>query len=121
LGDKEVFMWKKGRMWGTGVVLSLILTFALGWMTAQDFPLDDKREQLGTEFYIMGRIEPMADQQFPKKWGSLVSFAAPGAASAPGSTLVFEADDGTIRIVRVVVNWTTYKVESASVFTFGRE
>jgi len=90
-------------------------------MIAQDFPLDDKRQQLGTEFYIMGRIEPIADQQFPKKWGRLVSFAAPSPSGGPGSTLVFESDSGTIRIVRVVFNWTTYRIESASVFTLGRE
>jgi hypothetical protein len=69
----------------------------------------------------MGRIDPIAEQQFPKKWGRLAAFAAPDPSSGPGSTLVFEADDGAIRIVKLVINWTTYRVESARVFTLGRE
>jgi hypothetical protein len=106
---------------GSGLGFLLICALTWGWITAQDFPLDDKRLQLGTEFFIMGRIEPVEDQQFPKKWGRLAGFGAPDQSGGPGSNLVFEADDGTIRIVKVVLNWTTYRVESASVFTIGRE
>ena len=114
-------MWQSARLGALGVGVLLMFALMWGWTTAQDFPLDDKREQLGTEFFTMGRIEPIDDQQFPKKWGRLADYTPPDQSGGLGSTLVFEAEDGTIRIVKLVMNWTTYRVESASVFTIGRE
>jgi len=70
--------------------------------------------------WIKGTMDPVPGHSFPKSWGRVVTyFVQPTGAGH--RFLVFEAADGTIRMVRVDLDWDKHRIEDADVITIGRD
>ncbi|HLE64091.1 MAG TPA: hypothetical protein VI750_13160 [Pyrinomonadaceae bacterium] len=71
-------------------------------------------------YKIKGSMDPVPGHSFPKSWGRVVTyFVQPTGAGH--RFLVFEAADGTIRMVRVDLDWDKHRIEDADVITIGRD
>ena len=108
---------------GVWILSLLILSSGLALVFAQKkADHSDKRKILGTNYKITGHIDPLPGQSFPKAWGRLVNYAA--ASNSGGHLMeqrfVFEAEDGTIRVVKIDLNWRTDSIDDAEVITIGR-
>ena len=100
-------------------------------MTQRGYAGEDQREALGVDYKGQGNLEPKEGYSFPKEWGRLVNYAQMipeigfserniPTVSVQTNLLVFEAEDGTIRMVAVDLNWSKFKIDDIKVLTIGR-
>jgi hypothetical protein len=110
------------RVLAVGIVALVISGLTVGFVSGQKDQAKDKSETLGTNYKITGNIDPVPGQTFPKSWGRLVNYAAVGSNNGTirEQRFVFEAADGTIRIVKTDLNWNTDLIDDAEVITIGR-
>lgn len=82
----------------------------------------DKRAVLGTNYKITGHINPVSGQTFPLSWGRLVNYTTGSDREGiiKEQRFVFEANDGTIRVVKTDLNWRTDLIDDIEVITIGR-
>ena len=82
----------------------------------------DKRAVLGTDYKITGHINPTFGQTFPSSWGRLVNYTtgSDNYGTIKEQRFVFEANDGTIRVVKTDLNWGSDLIDDAEVITIGR-
>ncbi len=109
---------KKPRNWAflTGLIVFLCTSV---YVLSQRDHKSDKRGVLGTNYKITGIIEPEAGQSFPRSWGRLVVVHAIGMNRSE-QFFVFEAENGTIRIVKTDLDWGNNWIDDAEVITIGR-
>ena len=107
-----------------GLVAVLVAVLTLTGVYAGE----DQRETLGVDYKVEGNLEAKEGHSFPKEWGQLVNYVhSTGGDGAWGTqstgvkdVLVFEAEDGTIRMVAVDLNWKKFKIDDIKVLTIGR-
>ena len=101
-------------------VATVITIFGLG-LAATRKGNQKNEQQISTAGYkIKGTMEPIPGHSFPKSWGRVVTyFVQPSGAYH--RFFVFEAGDGTIRMVRVDLDWDHHRIEDADVITIGRD
>ena len=82
----------------------------------------DKSAVLGTNYKITGHINPVSGQTFPLSWGRLVNYTTGSDREGiiKEQRFVFEATDGTIRVVKTDLNWRTDLIDDIEVITIGR-
>lgn len=105
----------------TVLAVAIVLTiFGLGLAATQRDNQKNEGQTLTTSYKIKGTLDPVPGYSFPKNWGRLVTyFIQPSGAYH--KLFVFEAGDGTIRIVRVDLDWDKHRIEDADVITIGRD
>jgi hypothetical protein len=108
---------KHRRMLTLCIVASICMAFGLGFAAAQQTE-EDKRQILMTDYKVTGTIDAVPGQTFPRSWGRLVNVFDVNTGK---QYFVFEAEDGTIRNVRTVLDWKKHVIESADVITIGRK
>lgn len=79
----------------------------------------DVKEALGIDYDLRGRLNPAEGHHFPKSWGRLVNLLPIGGDL--DWVFLFEAEDGTVRIVSVDLNWRKFDIDAVRVLTIGRE
>ena len=103
----------------TVLTVAIVLTiFGLG-LAATQRDNQKNKGQTTTGYQITGTLEPIPGYSVPKSWGRLVTYFI-----HPGKDVkfwVFEAEDGTIRMVRVDLDWDKHRIEDADVITIGRD
>ena len=99
----------------------VVLALSFGYVSGRNHKRD-KQEVLGTDYKITGHIEPIDGQSFPRAWGRLVNYSGVGDSrgTVREQRFVFEAEDGTIRIVKTDLNWNSDLIDDAEVITIGR-
>lgn len=109
------------------LVLSLLgllgLSVGLGFVLGQQKSTrSDKSMELGTNYKITGHIEPIPGQTFPSSWGRLVNYTSGSDNNGiiKEQRFVFEASDGTIRVVKTDLNWNRDLIDDAEIITIGR-
>jgi len=82
----------------------------------------DKRAVLGTNYKITGHINPVSGQTFPLSWGRLVNYTTGSDqyGTIKEQRFVFEANNGTIRVVKTDLNWGSDLIDDIEVITIGR-
>jgi len=91
-------------------------------MTKWGYVGEDQREALGVDYKVEGNLEAKEGHSFPKEWGRLVNCYQSNFQGNIGASVrfVFEAEDGTIKMVEVDSNWTKFKIDNIKVLTIGR-
>src|ERR1700738_2261218 len=97
----------------------VLASFGMGLATAQKGQEQDKRQVLMADYQITRDIDPQPGQSFPKNWGRLVNYVLDSNTSR--KLLVFEAEDGTIRVARMSLDWNNHVIDEADVITIGRK
>jgi len=108
---------KQPRNWAFLTGLIVLLCTSVYVLSQRDHK-SDKRSVLGTNYKITGIIEPEPGQSFPRSWGRLVDFSNQYGTSEQFFT--FEGKDGTIRLVKIDLNWSKDKIDDIEVITIGR-
>lgn len=82
----------------------------------------DKRAVLETNYKITGHINPVSGQTFPLSWGRLVNYTTGSDqyGTIKEQRFVFEANNGTIRVVKTDLNWGSDLIDDIEVITIGR-
>jgi len=116
----RVTMRRKRSLTVLMAVIALTI-FGLGPAATQGDNQEIKQQPTSTTSYkIKGSLEPVPGHSFPKSWGRVVTyFVQPTGAGH--RFLVFEAEDGTIRFVRLDLDWDKHRIEDADVITIGRD
>ncbi|MEK6407361.1 MAG: hypothetical protein AABN34_10385 [Acidobacteriota bacterium] len=110
----------KNRRVQTICILALVLTiFGWGLASVQKDHQKDKPKSSTADYKITGTIDPVPGQSIPKSWGRLVNYVFDPRRS-DRKLFVFEAEDGTIRMVRMKLDWGSHLIDDAEVITIGR-
>lgn len=111
---------KKRRSLTALAVAIVLAIFGLGLAATQRDNQENKQQTLTPGYKIKGTLDPVPGYSVPKSWGRLVTHVIQ-PSGAYHKLFVFEAGDGTIRIVRLDLDWDKHRIEDADVITIGRD